>query len=48
MVNGIIKTKAQVTIVINGPNGEISEQQEVADAFNLYFVNKISDLKKKN
>ena len=47
IVNEIIKPKAQVTIVINGPNGEISKEQEVADAFNIYFVNKISNLKEK-
>ena len=47
IVNKIIKPKAQVTIVINGLNGEISEEKEVSDAFNLYFVNKISNLKKK-
>ena len=47
VVNEIIKPKSNVTIVITGPEGEITDEQEVADAFNSFFVKKISDLKEK-
>ena len=45
IVNEIVKPKSQTNIVINGPNGETSDEQEVADLFNTYFVEKISALK---
>jgi hypothetical protein len=45
IVNEIVKPKSQSSIVINGPSGEISNEQEVANSFNAYFVEKISALK---
>ena len=41
-MNEIIKPKSNVTIVITGPDREITDEQEVADAFNSFFVKKIS------
>ena len=47
IVNEIVKPCERVTIVINGPNGEVTNESEVADIFNSYFVTKISNLKEK-
>ena len=40
-----VKPRSEAKIVINGPNGDITEEQEVADVFNTFFVKKIADLK---
>ena len=47
IVNDIVKPKSSIIIIITGPDGDISDEQEVADAFNTFFVKKIEDLKAK-
>ena len=47
VVNEIIKPRLDNKITINGPEGEISEEQEVADTFNTFFIKKVADLKDK-
>ena len=47
IINEIIKPKSDHTTTINGPNGEVSNEQEVADMFNAFFVKKVEDLKDK-
>ena len=47
VINNIIKPKSTVKIVIIGPEGELFEEQEVADEFNKFFVKKIDELKQK-
>ena len=45
MVNEIIKPRSNIAIIINGTDGEISDEQEVANAFNGFFISKIDTLK---
>ena len=47
VVNDIVKPKSSVEIIITGPDGEVCDEQVVADIFNTYFVKKIEDLKEK-
>ena len=47
IINKIIKPKSEEKIVINTPDGELSSEAEVAEAFNKFFVNKIEGLKEK-
>jgi len=47
VVNEIIKPRSDNTITINGPEGEISDEQDVADTFNTFFIKKVADLKDK-
>ena len=47
IVNDLVKPKSHVKIVLTKPNGETSDEQEVADIFNTFFVKKISNLKEK-
>ena len=45
VVNEIIRPKSQVKITITTPNGDVSEELDVANTFNTYIVEKISLLK---
>jgi hypothetical protein len=45
IVNEIIKPMSKNTIVINTIEGETSDEHKVAEAFNTFFVEKISKLK---
>ena len=45
VINEIIKPKSTVTITISTPEGELTDEREIATAFNEYFVDKISKLK---
>ena len=45
VVNEIIKPRSNIAIIINGTDGEISDEQEVANAFNGFFISKIDTLK---
>ena len=45
MVNEIIQPKATNCIVIGTPDGDLTEEPEVAVTFNKFFVEKISVLK---
>ena len=43
----IVKPRSSVEIIISGPDGDVCDEQGVADVFNAYFVKKIEDLKEK-
>ena len=45
IVNDILKPRNENPITINTTRGDISDEQEVADTFNEYFVTKIAKLK---
>ena len=45
MVNEIIQPKATNCIVIGTPDGDLTEESEVAATFKKFFVDKISALK---
>ena len=45
VINEIIKPRSPVTITITTPEGELTDELEIATAFNEYFVDKISKLK---
>ena len=47
IINEIIKPKSGSDIVINGTDGEISDNQGVANAFNTFFIKKVEALKEK-
>ena len=47
IVNEIVKPKSHDQIIINTPEGPISEETKVADLFNKFFLNKIESLKEK-
>jgi hypothetical protein len=45
VVNEILKPNGTTKLTIASPDGDLSEEIEVADSFNKYFVDKIRDLK---
>ena len=45
VINEIISPRSPVTITITTPEGELTDEREIATAFNKYFVDKISKLK---
>ena len=45
IVNDIIRPKSEAKIVISTPDGDVSDDQEVAENFNRFFVDKIEKLK---
>lgn len=45
VVNDIIKPRSSNPITLKTADGELTEEAEVADRFNKFFVKKISDLK---
>ena len=47
IVNKIVKPKSDNQIIINSPEGPITEEAKVADAFNKFFVDKIESLKER-
>jgi hypothetical protein len=47
IVNEIVKPKSDNPFVINSPAGPITEEDEVANTFNKFFVDKIESLKEK-
>ena len=44
-MNEIIKPKTPSTITISIPGGDVTDEWEVAAAFNVYFIKKINALK---
>ena len=47
IVNEIVKPRSSTQIIITGPDGDVTDEQIVADIFNTFFVKKIEDLKDK-
>ena len=47
IVNEIIKPKSSPHIVLNTNDGELTDDLEIANKFNEYFIQKIEDLKEK-
>ena len=45
VVNDIIRPKSETKITISTPVGDVSDEQEVANSFNRFFVDKIELLK---
>ena len=45
IINDIIKPRSSASLTVRTPEGEISDEEEIAEVFNQFFVNKINTLK---
>ena len=45
IINDIIKPRSSASLTVRTPEGEISDEEEIAEVFNQFFVDKINTLK---